>query len=63
MFGATAVPGTSVAASHIEILLGASATMPNISAPAKPPTPPVVIPTTGPQGGAVGGKTGIPRVN
>jgi LCP family protein required for cell wall assembly len=63
MFGATAVPGTSVAARHVEILLGASATMPDISAPAKPPTPPVVIPTTGPQGGAVGGKTGIPCVN
>jgi hypothetical protein len=47
----------------VEILLGTSATVPDISASAKPRTPPVVIPTTGPQGGAVIAQNGIPCVN
>jgi LCP family protein required for cell wall assembly len=60
LFGVTAVASGSVAAGHVEILLGATATMPNISASS---TPAVTIPTTGPQGGAVIAKDGIPCVN
>jgi hypothetical protein len=53
----------SVAAGHVEILLGASATVPNISAPGQTQTPAVAIPATGPQGGAVSTRNGIPCVN
>ena len=63
MFGVTAAPSASAARGHVEILLGTSATVPDISASAKPRTPPVVIPTTGPQGGAVIAQNGIPCVN
>jgi hypothetical protein len=52
----------------VEILLGVSATVPHITTPAvsthpAPRTPSVVIPTTGPQGGAVTARNGIPCVN
>ncbi len=70
MFGVTAGASTSVAPHQVEILLGVSATVPHITAPvastathAAPRTPAVVIPTTGPQGGAVGATNGIPCVN
>jgi LCP family protein required for cell wall assembly len=66
MFGVTAVASASVAPGHVKILLGASATVPTVpavSTPAATRTPPVVIPTTGPQGGAVGAKNGIPCVD
>ena len=63
MFGATAAASSSVAAGHVQILLGTSATVPHIHAHSKPGTPSVVIPTTGPQGGAVIAKNGIPCVN
>jgi hypothetical protein len=45
---------------QVEILLGASATLPHIPASAAPDP---VIPTAGPQGGAVVAKNGIPCVN
>ena len=63
LFGVTAAASALAAAGHVEILLGASATVPNISAPRKPRTPTVVIPATGPQGGAVSAENGIPCVN
>ena len=63
MFSVTAAASASVAAGHVEILLGASATVPNISAPGQTHTPTVAIPATGPQGGAVSAKNGIPCVN
>jgi LCP family protein required for cell wall assembly len=63
LFGVRAVASASVAAGHVEILLGASTTMPNVPAPSTPQTPAVTIPTTGPQGGAVTAKDGIPCVN
>jgi hypothetical protein len=66
MFGATAVASASVAPGHVKILLGASATVPAvpaISVPAAPRRPSVVMPTSGPQGGAVSAKTGIPCVD
>jgi LCP family protein required for cell wall assembly len=62
LFGVTAVASASVAAGQVEILLGTSATMPNIPASSTAQTP-VTIPTTGPQGGAVAAKDGIPCVN
>jgi LCP family protein required for cell wall assembly len=65
-FGVTATASTSVAASHVEILLGASATVPSISnATALSPSssPSAVIPSTGPQGGAVHATDGIPCVD
>jgi LCP family protein required for cell wall assembly len=66
LFGVTAERSTSVRARHVEILLGASATVPasiaaGLTSPS--PSPVVVIPTTGPQGGAVSSATGIPCVN
>jgi hypothetical protein len=58
------VPSGSVASGHVEVLLAASATVPQITASAKPQaSSAVVVPNTGPQGGAVGGKGGIPCVN
>jgi len=64
MFGVTPVPSASVTAGHVEILLGASATVPQISRPAQSHTAPsAVIPSTGPQGGAVTAGNGIPCVN
>jgi LCP family protein required for cell wall assembly len=62
MFGGTAAASASIAAGHVEILLGASATVPHIRAPGKRPKP-SVIPATGPQGGAVTAQNGIPCVN
>jgi len=68
MFGVTAAAGTLVAPHHVQILLGVSATVPQAPRPAAsthaaPRSPSVVIPTTGPQGGAVSATNGIPCVN
>jgi len=69
LFGVTATPSTSVPADHVEILLGASATVPDMSSVAalqpasSSPSPSAVIPSSGPQGGAVQAKDGIPCVN
>jgi len=70
IFGATATVSASLAAGHVEVLLGASATVPTtipaISGAASPtpaPAPTTAIPTSGPQGGAVTAKDGIPCVN
>jgi LCP family protein required for cell wall assembly len=68
LFGVTATASSSVAASHVEIMLGTGATMPHISPPgtstaSKPKKHSVSIPATGPQGGAVHAKNGIPCVN
>ena len=69
-FGVTAAASTSVAANHVEVLIGAdTTTVPTISAattttpsPSSPSSSPV-IPTAGPQGGAVGAEKGIPCVD
>ena len=67
LFGVKATPGTSVAAGHVEIMLGASATVPHISPSGgesgQPSPGSTVIPTSGPQGGAVTARNGIPCVN
>ena len=68
MFGVTPVPATSLAPGEVQILLGARAGLPGalaasaagISAPGPAAA---VIPTAGPQGGAVVAKDGIPCVN
>lgn len=62
-FGVTAAASGSVAAGHVEILLGASATVPHVRSLPKPKKSPAAIPTTGPQGGAVRAAHGVPCVN
>jgi LCP family protein required for cell wall assembly len=59
-FSVTATASSTVAADHVEVMLGANATVPSAS-----PTPSssAVAPTTGAQGGAVSAKDGIPCVN
>jgi LCP family protein required for cell wall assembly len=65
LFGATAMPKASVPAGHVRILLGTGATVPNLHPSPSPSPSPTVIPSTGPQGGAVTaiGRRGIPCVN
>ena len=65
---AISAASSSVAAGHVEVVLGADAALP-ASAPATPSATssgsgsPVAIPSTGAQGGAVNAKNGIPCVN
>ena len=66
LFGVVATASSSVAAGHVEVLLGASATVPDVSnasvlSPSASSS--AVIPSTGPQGGSVHAKNGIPCVN
>jgi hypothetical protein len=64
MFGVSAVSNATVAAGHVQILLGANASASSVSAiSTSGSAPPQVIPSTGPQGGAVAAKDGIPCVN
>ncbi len=64
MFGVTAAPAASLAAGQVQILLGAGAVLPAALAASQPQPAATVIPTTGPQGGAViAPKDGIPCVN
>ena len=61
MFSVTATASTTVAAGHVEVLLGANAVLP--TATPSPSASVAPTPTTGPQGGAVTAKNGIPCVN
>jgi LCP family protein required for cell wall assembly len=71
LFRVTATADQAIKPGHVELLLGPGATVPVVpganpssSPSSSPSTPGVVIPTTGPQGGAVRpGKYGIPCVN
>jgi LCP family protein required for cell wall assembly len=63
LFNVTAAASSAVPAGHVEVLLGADATLPNVSATPTPSTSPSPLPTTGPQGGAVTANNGIPCVN
>jgi len=64
LFNVTATASSTIAAGHVEILLGADATtVPNVSATPTPSSSPSPLPTTGPQGGAVTATNGIPCVN
>jgi len=60
-FSVTATASSTVAAGHVEVMLGADATLPATSA--TPSSSAVPIPTTGAQGGAVTAVDGIPCVN
>jgi LCP family protein required for cell wall assembly len=68
-FGVSATASTAIEAGHIEIRLGADATtVPSIpaggsSARASASPSSAAVPTSGPQGGAVGAEKGIPCVN
>jgi hypothetical protein len=70
LFGVSATASPAVAAHTVQILLGADATMPDIPASSAPASgspssvSPSVVPTSGPQGGAVKPtEDGIPCVN
>jgi LCP family protein required for cell wall assembly len=63
LFSVTATSSSAVAAGHVEILLGARATLSEATATPSPSSSASPLPTTGPQGGAVSAKTGIPCVN
>ena len=60
-FSVTATASSTVAAGHVEVMLGADATVP--SASPTPSSSSVAAPTTGAQGGAVTAKDGIPCVD
>ena len=68
-FGITAAASASVAANHIEVLIGAdTTTAPTVrpastSSSSSSPSSSPLIPTAGPQGGAVGAEKGIPCVD
>jgi LCP family protein required for cell wall assembly len=64
LFGATTAASASMPRGQVEVLLGASAVFPGGSAAGMPrPSAAAVIPSTGPQGGAVSARDGIPCVN
>jgi len=64
LFHVTAVADSSVPAGHVQVMLGAGATVPTSAAlSTQRASPPAAAPTTGPQGGAVHAKNGIPCVN
>jgi hypothetical protein len=65
LFNVTASASSTVAAGHVEIMLGADATLPAGAATSSPSpsSSAVPIPSTGAQGGAVNAKNGIPCVN
>ncbi len=67
MFGVTATASSTLAAGHVEIMLGTGATVPGASSPASSSAatavPSTAVPSTGAQGGAVNAKNGIPCVD
>ena len=64
MFGVIAAPAPSLAAGQVQILLGAGAVLPGALAATRPQPAATIVPTAGPQGGAViAPKNGIPCVN
>ena len=64
MFGVTAVPDTGVAAGDVQLLLGSDAVFPSALTLGASVSPSSIIPSAGPQGGAViAPKDGVPCVN
>ena len=64
MFGVTATRNTAAGARTVQVFLGANAVFPAGLAPSSSASPSSIIPSTGPQGGAViAPKDGIPCVN
>jgi hypothetical protein len=62
LFGVSATASSTVAAGHVQVMLGTNATVPGASATPTASSSAVPIPTTGAQGGAVTAKNGIPCV-
>ena len=63
LFGVTATANATVPAGHVQVMLGAHATVPGASASPTASSSAVPLPTTGAQGGAVSAKNGIPCVD
>jgi LCP family protein required for cell wall assembly len=65
MFNVTASASSTLAAGHVEVLLGADATLPSgaASSSPSPSSSPTAAPTTAPGAGAVSAKNGIPCVD
>ena len=63
LFSVTASASSSVAAGHVEVLLGADATAPAAAASPSASTSVTPIPSTGAQGGVVNAQNGIPCVD
>ena len=63
LFGVTATASSTAPAGHVEVMLGATATLPGAGATPTASSSAVPIPTTGAQGGAVTAENGIPCVN
>jgi len=63
MFGVTATASSTLAAGHVEVMLGAGATVPGASSSAASSSSATAVPTAGAQGGAVNAKNGIPCVD
>jgi LCP family protein required for cell wall assembly len=61
LFGVSAIASADVAAGHVQVMLGANATLPSATPAASSSAVP--LPTTGAQGGAVNAKNGIPCVD
>ena len=67
-FGVTAQASSTVAGDHVEVMLGANASVPSATPTSTPSastssSPVSALPTTGPGGGAVSAENGIPCVN
>ena len=63
LFGVTATASSTVAAGHVQVMLGANATVPGATVTPTSSASAVPISTSGPQGGAVNAKNGIPCVD
>jgi LCP family protein required for cell wall assembly len=63
LFNVTATASSAVAAGHVEVLLGSTATLAEATATPSSSSTALPIPTTGPAGGPVSAKNGIPCVN
>jgi LCP family protein required for cell wall assembly len=66
MFSVTASASSTLAAGHVEVLLGADATLPSAASSSASPSPsssPTSVPSTAPGAGEVSAKNGIPCVN
>ena len=62
LFGVTATASSTLAAGHVEVMLGANAAVPSTAATPTASSSAVPVPTTGAQGGAVNAENGIPCV-
>ena len=63
MFGVSATASSTLAAGHVEVMLGAGATVPGASSSSASSSSATAVPTSGAQGGAVNAKNGIPCVD